>query len=538
MAELQVAESGTFEAMSPAAVLATALATRRCGRLVFHSAHTRHTLSLTRGAFASADGPVPAALAAALALESGGFEFSAETSTGGMGHEPWRALQAATLHLLGKDRLNLLARRLRRTRLERTGSNLEPWALGIPDAARTLRLATDRLFSEVIRTQPQIRSLINLALLGELGLIRWTGDTGGVGTRPFVWRGGEEACATAAGHEVIELRNADDSQADEPVAGEPVGDEPTATAAAQADACESEFLIIDTEESPDEPARDAPPAADEPIIGVPAYVSPITEVGSLLAGSAFDEGLMFLRDGFFGAAKYRFEDHLKFHPGDLEAAAYVTFIDLHTDLRDEAARGAALKALDLALSRRRTADLLTFKGSVLRLDRRFNEALICLDEALHLEPRHPNARYERKQVRLRLGSDEWPDVNVEDVRVDAAIIVQRRIGGQARIYSFTQHEIRIGSSDNDDVVVSDAVLPQVARRHCTVLSHDHRIWVRRNASLGQVFVNGREIDIRKEVPLRPKDTVRLGDGAFNLEFRAFGLSYLHKMSVLATGGIR
>lgn len=516
MAEVQVFDAGSLNETSPAAILADALAMGFYGCLTFSDAENRHPLYLTGGTLAGTGGPIQAVLGAALVVEQGQYELSSALPDSFSMHDPWRALQAATMQILGKPRMTMLARTLRHVRIEPAASPLQAWVNGIPDAMETLAEVGNRVFGAVENLR--MRTLVNLVLLREMGLVAWPGAP--LGHRPLLWR-------------PVEPQAGDSLPAHARPA--PPASESAAPNEPSAESVEIEITMDDSELQDAESVFEAPAAPPAEPAQSPA---PSAQAGALLDGSAFDEGLMFLRQGSLGAAKYRFEDHLQFRPDDLEAAAYVTWIDLHEDLGDESARAAALGALDLALKRKRTADLLTFKAGVLRLEGQYGESVTCLDEALRLDPRHANARFERDQVRRRLRSAKWPDVNVEDVRIDAAIILQRRIGSQVKIYSFKQTEIRVGSSDNDDVVVSEAVLPQVARRHCTVTCREGRIWVRRNASLGRVFVNDRELEIRKDVPLGAADCVRLGEGAPCLEFRAFGFNHLHDVSVLATGGIR
>jgi hypothetical protein len=257
--------------------------------------------------------------------------------------------------------------------------------------------------------------------------------------------------------------------------------------------------------------------------------------------TALEQAIAFARRGWFGAARYRFEDFLQAYPEHGEAKAYLAWIDLNGDKHpsQDLIELSLLQMNQGLLSAPRNADLHTYRGMLLRLTNRYSEAIESFEKALQLEPRHQLARSEKKLTSLRLTSDDWPDIEVESVKVAAKIIIQRRIGRNVRVHSFPQDEVRIGSGLNDDIVVSDAVMPQIAKRHCTVLARDGHLFVRRNASRGRVWLNDTELEIRKDTRLGFEDCVRLGEatGGPAFEFRVFNLAFLHELESLQMGSI-
>lgn len=479
MLDAQIIETGDLAESNPATVLGTLFSIAFQGCVRFEHGAASYPIYLTGGAFASAETPLQDVLPAALALSEGRYTLTREVPDGFIEAQPWHELRGAVLRGRSKADLQAFGDALHGAAASLTGGALTPWAKGCTDVDALLAtLAAAR--GQALRLR--LRDLVDLWLLAAMGVVEFT---------------------------------------------------PPSAQADVADGAPIDAPVVSMATTP--PPVMAPSPASSPVVDAAADLAP-----NLITGSALSEAKSFFRQGWTGAARLRFEDHLSLYHDDVEAAAFVAWIDAGRELHRDDVRRAVQAAIDLALARRPDADLLTCKGSLLRLDQRYDAAVACFNAALRVTPGHAKARWERDQVRLRLRAPAWPEVSVQDVRVDAAILVQRRMGGQVRVHSFKQTEIRIGSGDNDDVVVSDQVLPQIAKRHCTVTRRDGRYWVRRNASLGEVYVNGAPLPIRKDTQVRASDCVRLGtgDGVPDFEFRVFGVGHLHDRDLADFGGFQ
>ena len=254
--------------------------------------------------------------------------------------------------------------------------------------------------------------------------------------------------------------------------------------------------------------------------------------GVLISDSALAEAKRFLAQGSLGAARFRFEDVLQGFPGHPQATAFVAWIDYVCARHAGELRAATAAALDLAIADKPDAELYYRRALLYRIEGRLGDATALLEKALRIVPGHAHAKTELIALQDRRCEAAWPTPTVEDTHVNAKIIVQRRIFNRTATVSFSQDEVRLGSSDRDDVVVSGDVFAFVARRHCTLLLRQGCFFVRRNASLGRVWVDGQELAVRVDTSLRPGAVITLCNptGQPPVAFRAFGLNHVHDLT--------
>lgn len=256
--------------------------------------------------------------------------------------------------------------------------------------------------------------------------------------------------------------------------------------------------------------------------------------GGLATETAFDEAQRFFVQGSLGAARFRFEDFLESYPDHRPAQAYLAWIEFAGARYAETQRKATAAALDLALYASPDAELHYRRALLYRIDGRPNNAIDQLERALRLSPRHTAAQSELESLLARQQETAWPTPDVESTDVKASIIVQRRIYNRAATYSYRKQEVRIGCGDLDDIVLSDAVFPFVARRHCTIFERNRRFFIRRTASLGRVWVGGEEIPVRTDFPLKAGSVVHLCNPASlpPVALRVFGIGDLSDLTWL------
>jgi hypothetical protein len=252
--------------------------------------------------------------------------------------------------------------------------------------------------------------------------------------------------------------------------------------------------------------------------------------GGLCTETALDEAKRFFKQGSFEAAHGRFEDVVRGQPGHVQAGAYLAWLAFVAGRYATELRPLTSAALQLALRTAPDAELCYRRALLYRLDDNTREAERLLEQALRLDPAHAAAKSELAALRARRAEPSWAMPAGVDVR--ATMIVQRRIFNRITDVSFRKPEVRIGSGDGDDLVVSDAVFPFVARRHCTVTARGGGFTLRRTASLGRVWVNGEEIPVRTDVRLRPGAEIHLCSPIERppVALRVFGLSDLHDLT--------